>query len=146
MNRKRIGGFGALALAGFVVVLAVTPLGGAAVRHVSMLIAPTSKSAVGDVNAYNNWATDGSMFSRDGFKNVTSPAVGTFCLSGRTNPDQSMLKLTADQQHSNVVAGALAWDRSGPDCPSGWYEVVTYDSTGAPSDDVAFFAEAFKRA
>ncbi len=64
------------------------------------------------------------MCSRDGFKNVTSPAVGTFCLSGRTNPDQSMLKLTADQQHSNVVAGALAWDRSGPDCPSGWYEVV----------------------
>jgi len=146
MNRKRIGGFGALALAGFVVVLAVTPLGGAAVRHVSMLIAPTSKSAVGDVNAYNNWATDGSMFSRDGFKNVTSPLVGTYCLSGRTNPDQSMLKLTADQEHSNVVAGALAWDRSGPDCPSGWYEVVTYDSTGAPSDDVAFFAEAFKRA
>jgi hypothetical protein len=146
MNRKRISGFGALALAGFVVVLAVTPLGGAAVRHVSMLIAPTSKSAVGDVNAYNNWATGGSMFSRDGFKNVTSPFVGTFCLSGRTNPDQSMLKLTADQQHSNVVAGALAWDRSGPECPSGWYEVLTYDSTGALSDDVAFFAEALKRA
>ena len=148
MNRKRIGGFGALALAGFVVVLAVTPLGGAAVRHVSMLIAPTSKSAVARRQRLQQLGrTDcGSTCSRDGFKNVTSPAVGTFCLSGRTNPDQSMLKLTADQEHSNVVAGALAWDRSGPDCPSGWYEVVTYDSTGAPSDDVAFFAEAFKRA
>ena len=71
---------------GVVVVLAVTPLGGAAVRHVSMLIAPTSKSAVGDVNAYNNWATGGSMFSRDGFKNVTSPFVGIVLPLGTDEP------------------------------------------------------------
>jgi hypothetical protein len=43
------------------------------------------------------------------------------------------------------VAGSLAWDRSSPDCSSSQYEVFTYDSTGALSDDVAFYAEAYKR-
>ena len=149
MNRKRFGGIGALALGGVVVVLAVTPLGGAAVRHVSALIAPTSKSAVADVNAFTNWGVTGSStFSRDGFFNVVHFGLGHYCLFGRTNPDASMLKLTADAQtgHSNVVAGALAWDRSSPNCGGGWYEVYTYDSAGALSDDVAFFAEAFRRA
>ena len=161
MNRKRIGGFGALALAGFVVVLAVTPLGGAAVGHVSALIAPTSKSAVADVNAWNNWAVNdcGSTCSRDGFKNVTHFATGIYCLSGRTNPDNSMLKLTADAEHSNVVPQALMWDRSAPNCGAGSYEVYTYclgggivieaptpkAPEGALCDDVAFYAEAFKR-
>jgi hypothetical protein len=158
MNRKRIGGIGALALAGVVVVLAVSPLGGAAVRHVSALIAPTSKSAVADVNAFANWGP--STFSRDGFKNVTHFDTGIYCLSGRTNPDNSMLKLTADAQHSNVVPQALMWDRSAPNCGAGLYEVYTYcfavipfpeapapkAPEGSLCDDVAFFAEAFRRA
>jgi hypothetical protein len=158
MNRKRFGGIAALALAGVLVVLAVTPLGGAAVRHVSALIAPTSKSAVADVNAFENWGP--STFSRDGFKNVTHFDTGIYCLSGRTNPDNSMLKLTADAQHSNAVPQALMWDRSSPNCGAGVYEVYTYcavtiDFLTAPSpkapvgnlcDDIAFFAEAFKRA
>jgi hypothetical protein len=156
MNRKRIGVTAALALAGAAVVLAVTPLGGAAVRHVSALIAPTSKSAVADVNAFNNWGP--STFSRDGFQNVTHFAEGIYCLSGRTNPDNSMLKLTADAQHSNAVPQALMWDRSSPNCGAGLYEVYTYcvgffpdaPAPKAPEgnlcDDVAFYAEAFKRA
>lgn len=148
MNRKRIGATIALAVASAAVVLAVTPLGGAAVRHVSMLIAPTSKSAVGNVNAFNNWGTNGcsSICSRDGFSSVSHFDTGIYCLTGRTNPDASMLKLTADNQHSNTVAGSLAWDRSSPDCSSSQYEVFTYDSTGVLSDDVAFYAEAYKRA
>jgi len=139
-------------------VLAVTPFGGAAVRHVSALIAPTSKSAVADVNAFNNW--DPSTYSRDGFKSVTHFDTGIYCLSGRTNPDASMLKLTADAQHSNVVPQALMWDRSSPNCGAGVYEVYTYCAGfngGAPiprapevggtlCDDVAFYAEAFRRA
>ena len=81
MNR-RIGVGSAFVLAVTVVVLAVTPLGGAAVGRVSALIAPTSKSAVADVNAFNNW--DPSMFSRDGFKMVTHYAKGsTACRGGR---------------------------------------------------------------
>ncbi len=144
MNLKRFGGVAALVLASVVVVLVVSPLGGAAVHRISALIAPTSKSAVAQVNAFTNWGP--STFSRDGFKNVTHFDTGIYCLSGRTNPDQSMLKLTADAEHSNVVSGALAWDRSSPNCGSGLYEVYTYDSAGALSDDVAFFAEAFRRA
>jgi hypothetical protein len=156
MNR-RIGVGSAFVLAVTVVVLGVTPLGGAAVNRVSALIAPTSKSAVADVNAYNNW--DPSTFSRDGFKMVTHFDEGIYCLSGRTNPDNSMLKLTADAQHSNVVPQALMWDRSSPNCGAGLYEVYTYcfgqtEGMVAPApkapegnlcDDVAFYAEAFKR-
>src|SRR6476619_6025011 len=95
---RRIGAGGAFVLAVTVVVLAVTPLGGAAVRHVSQLIAPTSKSAVADVNAFNNWGSNGcgSTCSRDGFSNVSHPEQGIYCLSGRANPDKSLLKLTAD--------------------------------------------------
>lgn len=155
MNRRRIGTIGALALAGAVMVLAVTPLGGAAVHRVSALIAPTSKSAVADVNAFANWGP--STYSRDGFKNVTHIDIGTYCLSGRTNPDNSMLKLTADAEHSNAVPQALMWDRSSPNCGAGLYEVYTYCAGGifvAPTptapegnlcDDIAFYAEAFKR-
>src|SRR5262245_268710 len=92
MNRKRIAGLSALAVTVLVVVLAVTPLGGAAVRHVSALIAPTSKSAVADVNAGVFWSP--STFSRDGFSQVTNPEFGVYCLTGRANPDKSMLLLT----------------------------------------------------
>ena len=156
MNRKRFGLTAGLAVAGAVAVLAVTPFGGAAVRHVSALIAPTSKSAVADVNAFNNWGP--STYSRDGFKSVTHFDTGIYCLSGRTNPDASMLKLTADAQHSNVVPQALMWDRSSPNCGPGVYEVYTYcpgtileaPAPKAPEgnlcDDVAFYAEAFRRA
>jgi hypothetical protein len=158
MNRNRIGGIGALALAGVVVVLAVTPLGGAAVRHVSQLIAPTSKSAVANVNAFVNWTP--STFSRDGFSQVTHPGIpGVYCLTGRANPDKSMLLLTLDAQHSLVGGGSAYWDRSAPDCASGDYEVVTYcpfsdGGIEAPTprlpegflcNDIAFFAEAFVR-
>lgn len=157
MNGRRIGVTAVLAAVGAVVVLGVTPLGGATVRHISALIAPTSKSAVAQVNAYENW--DPSTFSRDGFSKVTHYDTGIYCLLGRTNPDASMLKLTADAEHSNVVPQALMWDRSSPNCGAGWYEVYTYcpvstveSNVKAPElggelcDEVAFFAEAFKRA
>ena len=160
MNGRRIGGLGALVLGGVVVVLAVTPLGGAAVRHVSQLIAPTAKSAVADVNAFVNWGP--STFSRDGFSNVTHPeATGVYCLSGRANPDKSMLLLTVDAQHSLVHGGTVEWDRSSPLCGPGLYEVRTFcpildgigfgaptprqPFPGLPCDDVAFYAEAFVR-
>ena len=156
MSRGRIVGIGALALAASVVVLAVTPLGGAAIRHVSQLIAPTSKSAVADVNAGVFW--DPSTFSRDGFSQVTNPEFGIYCLSGRANPDKSMLLLTVDAQHSAIGGGTAEWDRSSPTCGPGVYEVATYcpvfDGGGAPTpkapegnlcEDVAFFAEAYVR-
>ena len=153
MSRKRIGAIGALGLAGVVVVLAVTPLGGAAVRHVSQLIAPTSKSAVADVNAGIFWTP--STFSRDGFSQVTNPEFGVYCLTGRANPDKSMLLLTVDAQHSAIGGGTAEWDRSSPTCGPGVYEVATYCPifvTNAPlapegplCDLVAFFAEAFVR-
>jgi hypothetical protein len=70
-----------------------------------------------------------------------------------------MLELTADAQHSNVAFPiTLMWDRSGPECGAGVYEVYTFcegvdlATTGpkAPAgplcDDVAFFAQAFVRA
>jgi hypothetical protein len=159
MNRRGIAGIAALAAAGLVAVLALTPVGGATVRHVSALIAPTSKSAVADVNAFNNWNVNdcGSTCSRDGFKNVTHFDTGIYCLSGRTSPDASMLKVTPDAEHSNSIPEAIMWDRSAPNCGSGQYEVYTYclgvpdaPSPNAPDgplcDDVAFYAEAFKRA
>ena len=160
MNRKRFGLTAGLAVAGAVAVLAVTPFGGAAVRHVSALIAPTSKSAVADVNAFNNWGVNdcGSTCSRDGFKSVTHFDTGIYCLSGRTNPDASMLKVTADAEHSIAVPQAIMWDRSSPNCGPGVYEVYTYcpgtileaPAPKAPEgnlcDDVAFYAEAFRRA
>src|SRR4051794_29140346 len=99
MYRRLVAG-SAFLLAVTVVVLAVTPLGGAAVRHVSQLIAPTSKSAVADVNAGVFWTP--STFSRDGFSQVTNPELGVYCLSGRANPDKSMLLLTVDAQHSAI--------------------------------------------
>ena len=160
MNRKRFGLTAGLAVAGAVAVLVVTPFGGAAVRHVSALIAPTSKSAVADVNAFNNWGVNdcGSTCSRDGFKSVTHFDTGIYCLSGRTNPDASMLKVTADAEHSIAVPQAIMWDRSSPNCGPGVYEVYTYcpgtilvaPAPKAPignlCDDVAFYAEAFRRA
>jgi hypothetical protein len=161
MNRRRIAAAAAFAFALVAVVLAVTPLGGAAIRHVSALIAPTSKSAVAQVNAFNNWNNNGcgSTCSRDGFSLVTHPETGIYCLSGRAIPDHSMLELTADAQHSNVAFPiTLMWDRSGPVCGAGVYEVYTYCegvdlATTAPKapegplcDDVAFFAQAFVRA
>src|SRR6478672_588160 len=124
MSRGRIGGIGALAFASVVAVLAVTPLGGAAVRHVSQLIAPTSKSAVADVNAGLFWPP--STFSRDGFSQVTNPEFGVYCLTGRANPDKSMLLLTVDAQHSAIGGGTAEWDRSSPTCGPGVYEVVTF--------------------
>jgi hypothetical protein len=164
MNRKRIGGIGALALAATVVALAVSPLGGAAVRHVSQLIAPTAKSAVADVNAFSNWGLNdcGSTCSRAGFKSTTHFDTGIYCLTSPTaNPDNSMLEITADAEHSNVVPQAIMWDRSGPNCGAATYEVYTYcpfifqppDSPtlkapevgGILCDDVAFYAEAFVR-
>src|SRR6478752_6395420 len=124
MSRARIAGLGALAVTVVVAVLAVTPLGGAAVRHVSQLIAPTSKWAVADVNAGVFWPP--STFSRDGFSMVTNPEEGVYCLSGRANPDKSMLLLTVDAQHSLIGGGTVAWDRSSPTCGPGVYEVLTF--------------------
>jgi len=158
MYRRLVAG-SVFLLAVAVVVLAVTPLGGAAVRHVSQLIAPTSKSAVADVNAFNNWGSNGcgSTCSRDGFSSVSHPETGIYCLSGRANPDKSLLKLTADAQHSNTAFPiTLMWDRSGPVCGAGVYEVYTYciNQNEAPTrlaplgplcDDVAFYAEAYVR-
>jgi len=160
MNGRRIGAIGALTLALVVVVLVVTPFGGAAVRHVSQLIAPTSKSAVADINAFANWGP--STFSRDGFSQVSHPQEGVYCLTGRANPDKSMLLLTVDNQHSNIGGGTAEWDRSAPICGPGVYQVATYcpiaiivfppeaPTPGLPEignlcDDVAFFAEAFVR-
>jgi len=163
MNRKRIGGLAAFVLAAVVVALAVSPLGGATIRHVSQLIAPTARSAVVDVNAYENWSP--SDFSRAGFKSVTHYDTGIYCLTSPTAiPDNSMLELTADAQHSNVVPQALMWDRSGPNCGAGSYEVYTYcpfvstelpppeaPASKAPEvggelcDEIAFFAEAYVR-
>ena len=160
MNLKRIGGVGAFVLAATVVALAVSPLGGAAVRHVSQLIAPTANSAVADVNAANNWGLNGcgSTCSRAGFKSVTHPETGIYCLTSPTaNPDKSMLELTGDAQHSNVAFPiTLMWDRSAPVCGAGVYEVYTYcqNQNSAPirlapegplCDDVAFYAEAYVR-
>jgi len=162
MNLKRIGGIGAFVLAATVVALAVSPLGGAAVRHISQLIAPTSKSAVADVNAFNNWGTNdcSSTCSRAGFKSVTHPDIGTYCLTSPTaKPDGSMLEVTGDAEHSNAVPQAIMWDRSGPNCGSSSYEVYTYclgaviqpggptpkAPEGALCDDVAFYAEAYVR-
>jgi hypothetical protein len=162
MTRKRIGGIAALAVASVVLVLAVTPLGGAAVRHISDLIAPTSKSAVAQINAYFDW--NPSTFSRDGFSKVSHPEEGVYCLSGRANPDKSMLLLTVDAQHSLVGGGTAEWDRSSPDCASSEYEVITFcpsfisgapvgeapvpnqEEVGIRCDYIAFFAEAFVRA
>src|SRR5262249_5370393 len=159
MSGKRIVGTGALALAVGAVVLAVTPLGGAAVRRVSDLIAPTSKSAVAQINAGADW--DPSTFSRDGFSMVTNPEEGVYCLTGRTQPDKSMLLLTVDAQHTIFHGGTAEWDRSAADCSPGQYEVLTFCPIGNPSpvaptprqnvegnlcDLVAFFAEAYVRA
>jgi hypothetical protein len=160
MNRKRIGGLAVFLFAAVVVALAVSPLGGATVRHVSQLIAPTAKSAVVDVNAYENWTP--SDFSRAGFKSVTHYDTGIYCLTSPTAiPDNSMLELTADAQHSNVVPQALMWDRSGPNCGAGSYEVYTYcpfqftppdgptqkapEVGGELCDEIAFYAEAYVR-
>ena len=163
MNVKRIGGIGAFVLAATVVALAVSPLGGAAVRHVAQLIAPTANLAVADVNAGNNWGVNGcsSLCSRAGFKSVTNPEEGIYCLTSPTaKPDNSMLEVTGDAQHSNAVPQAIMWDRSGPICGSSSYEVYTYcvgeviipngtptpkAPLGALSDDVAFYAEAYVR-
>jgi hypothetical protein len=164
MNVKRIGGIGAFVLAATVVALAVSPLGGAAVRHVAQLIAPTANSAVADVNAGNNWGVNGcsSLCSRAGFKSVTNPEEGIYCLTSPTaKPDNSMLEVTGDAQHSNAVPQAIMWDRSGPICGSSSYEVYTYcvgeviiPNPGTPTpkaplgalcDDVAFYAEAYVR-
>ena len=157
MYRRLVVG-SALVVAVTVVVLAVTALGGAAVRHVSQLIAPTSKSAVADVNAGEFWSP--STFSRDGFSKVTNPEFGVYCLSGRANPDASMLLLTVDAQHSGVGGGTADWDRSSPTCGPGVYEVVTYcpfftdggleapaprQPEGNLCELVAFYAEAFVR-
>jgi hypothetical protein len=168
MQRTRIL-LGATLVVGLLTALAFTSFGGAAIHRVSALIAPTSKSAVADVNAYNNWS-QGSTFSRDGFSLITSPYVGTYCLYGRADPDHSMLQLTLDAQHSNVAFPVtLMWDRSSPNCGPGGYEVYTYclgtQPGGAPTqqapvgrapspkapegpfcDDVAFFAQAYVRA
>jgi hypothetical protein len=164
MNLKRIGGIGAFVLAAAVVALAVSPLGGAAVRHVSQLIAPTSKSAVADINAFNNWGLNdcGSTCSRAGFKSVTHFDTGIYCLTSPTaKPDGSMLEVTGDAEHSNAVPQAIMWDRSSPNCGSSSYEVYTYCAgeivpppPGQPTpkapegllcDDVAFYAEAYVR-
>jgi hypothetical protein len=163
MNLKRIGGIGAFVLAATVVALAVSPLGGAAVRHVSQLIAPTSKSAVADVNAFLNWGVNdcGSTCSRAGFKSVTHFDTGIYCLTSPTaKPDGSMLEVTGDAEHSNAVPQAIMWDRSSPNCGSSSYEVYTYcagvivqppaqPTPKAPEgnlcDDVAFYAEAYVR-
>jgi hypothetical protein len=171
MPRKRVW-LGAVVVVGVVASLAFTSFGGAAVRHVSQLIAPTANSAVADVNAFNNWGLNdcGSLCSRAGFKQVTSPFRGVYCLYSPTAvPDKSMLLLTADAQHSNSVPIALMWDRSSPNCGSSGYEVYTYcfniirpppdeapvrqapvapapkEPEGPLCDDVAFYAEAFVR-
>jgi hypothetical protein len=160
MNRRRIVGIGGFALVVAVIVLAVTPLGGAAVRRVSALIAPTSKSAVAQVNEFVDWSP--STFSRDGFSSVSHPdGPGLYCLTGRANPDKSMLEVTVDYQHSDVHGGTVEWDRSSPNCGPGVYEVRTFCPSfstptaptvpdGFPSffpcDEVAFFAQAYVRA
>ena len=126
--------------------------------------APTANSAVADVNAGNNWGLNGcsSLCSRAGFKSVTNPEEGIYCLTSPTaNPDSSMLLVTADAQHSNAVPQAIMWDRSSPNCGSSSYEVYTYCAggvgppppasptpkapEGALCDDVAFYAEAYVR-
>jgi len=153
MKRTRIW-LGAMVVVGLLTALAFTSFGGAAVRHVSQLIAPTSKSAVADVNAGVFWSP--STFSRDGFSQVTNPELGVYCLSGRANPDKSMLLLTVDAQHSAIGGGTAEWDRSSPTCGPGVYEVATYcpifATVNAPlapegplCDLVAFFAEAYVR-
>jgi hypothetical protein len=148
MHQKAARTLGVFMLGAIVAVLAFTSYSTAAVKRVMELIAPTSKSSVADINGANNWTP--STFSRDGFKKVTHPAgTGIYCLFGRSNPDNSMLELTIDAQHTDfsVVLGPidLSWDRSSPDCGAGAYEVVTR-AGDTLSDDVAFFAQAYTRA
>jgi hypothetical protein len=147
MHQKALRTFGVFMLGAVVAVLAFTSLSTAAVKRVMALIAPTSKSSVADINAFDEWGP--STFSRDGFKQVTHPDTGIYCLFGRSNPDNSMLKLTIDEQHTDYgdIFGLiqLSWDRSAPDCPAGTFQVVTRNSSGTPTDDAAFFAEAYTR-
>jgi hypothetical protein len=143
MQRKALRTLGAFVLAGVVAVLAFSSLSTAAVNRIMGLIAPTSKSAVADVNAFSNWGP--STYSRDGFSQVTHPDTGIYCLFGRANPDKSMLVMTVDYQHSNTNVGFAEWDRSSPNCGPSGYEVLTFDGTGSASDNVAFFAQAYVR-
>ena len=131
--RKRVL-LGAVVVVGIVAGLTFTSFGGAAVGRVSQLIAPTANSAVADINAWNNWGANGcgSTCSRAGFKSTTHFDTGIYCLTSPTaNPDNSMLLVTIDNQHSNTPGiGSIMWDRSSPNCGSSSYEVYTYCNGG----------------
>src|SRR5262245_14766097 len=122
MHRKALRMLGVFVLAGVVAVLAFSSLSTAALKRIKDLIAPTGKSSVADINAFDEWGP--STFSRDQVKSVTHPSQGIYCIFGVTaRPSTSIAKVTIDYQHTDwedlvTATPVVTWDRSSPDCGS----------------------------
>ena len=95
---------------------------------------------------YTTKAAVAYYYTREGVdrsKNVssfTNPTTGAYCITPSIAVKFSKIypHVTVEYEHS---AGSLLWaywSDSGPDCPSGSLEVLTVDSTGNFSPDVAF--------
>lgn len=99
-----------------------------------------------DPTGYTTKAAVAYYYTRgvgDRSKNVssfTNPTTGAYCIT-----PSIVLKFSKIYPHVTVEyedsAGSLLfayWSNYGPDCPSGSLEVLTVDSTGNFSSDVAF--------
>jgi hypothetical protein len=150
MHRKALRTLGVFVLAGVVAVLAFSSLSTAAIKRIKDLIAPSGKSSVADVNAFDEWGP--STFSRDQVKSVTHVSTGHYCVFGVTaRPSSSMAKVTIDDQHTDwddleTLTPVVSWDRSSPDCGPTGFEIVTRVPDNLDfTDEVAFFVEMYVR-
>jgi len=152
MHRKALRTLGVFVLAGVVAVLAFSSLSTAALKRIKDLIAPTGKSSVADVLAFDE--TGGSPFtsSRDQVKMVTHPSTGIYCVFGVTaRPSSTIAKVTIDDHNTDwndlgTSTPVVSWDRTSPDCGSTAFEIVTrVPDENDFTDEVAFFVEMYVR-
>jgi hypothetical protein len=77
---------------------------------------------------------------RRGFSALTHPATGEYCLkpSAKGVDPQTRMLMTGIENDFGVV-GFAAYRSLAPDCPAGWFQVETLDTSGAPSDIISFW-------
>lgn len=89
-------------------------------------------------------ARGNTVYASKGVVSVTHPATGLYCVRPATtfaNFNAAVATVTVEWGNSNGTQLLAFWNRTGPNCPAGRFEVRTYNiasGTAVMSDSVAF--------
>ena len=142
--RTRLLAAGLLAAIAGLAVLALASFGGASTRPDNVLADKpvafnVKKSKFALVANVDNGAT--SFTYNKGFASVTHPGTGTYCLAAskpaKFNPFTRPALVTVDWGQS-IGSSLMAFIDYDAGCPANDYEILTYDTSGASTDNAAF--------